>query len=39
MGEGGGARDDMVLEDEGMIVEPLDSVELINGLPSHGLEL
>lgn len=29
----------MVLEDEGMIVEPPDSVELLNGLSSHGLEL
>lgn len=38
MGEGGAARDDMVLEDEVMIVEHLEHVKIVNGLPTHGFE-
>lgn len=38
MGEEGAARDDMVLEDEVMIVEPLEYVKIVNRLPTHGLE-
>lgn len=38
MGEGGAARDDLVPEDEDMIDKPLELVEKLNVLRSHGLE-